>query len=174
MRQGRIEQLGQPEELYERPTTEFVAGFLGVSNLLDGEVLETTGDEVAVRLTDGATVRVPAASVNGSRQVRVGIRPEKLRVRARESDTAIEAGLNSLDGTILDASYIGVHTQYLVETTDGHKITVYAQNLETSGASEALGDGEAIRLSWKPQHTFVIDRPAGGANATDLEEEPTP
>jgi spermidine/putrescine transport system ATP-binding protein len=174
MRQGRIEQLGRPEELYERPQTEFVAGFLGVSNLLDGDVMGTTGDEAAVRLTDGATVRVPASSVNGSRRVRVGIRPEKLRVSARAADAPMEAGVNSLDGTVLDASYIGVHTQYIVETTDGHKITVYAQNLETSGASEVLGDGEAVRLSWKPQHTFVIDRAAGDASATQLEEEPTP
>lgn len=173
MRQGRIEQLGRPEELYERPRTEFVAGFLGVSNLLDGAVVGRTGDAADVRLTDGAMVRVPASSLNGSQQVRIGIRPEKLRVTARVADTAAEAGMNSLDGTILDASYIGVHTQYLVETADGHRITVYAQNLETSGASEVLGDGEPVRLSWKPQHTFVIDRSAGDANATEVEEEPT-
>lgn len=172
MRQGRIEQLGRPEELYERPRTEFVAGFLGVSNLLDGEVVGTTGEDADIRLGDGAVVRVPASSVNGSRHVRIGIRPEKLRVGGK--DAAAEAGMNALDGIVLDASYIGVHTQYLVETADGHKITVYAQNLETSGASEALGDGEAVRLSWKPQHTFVIDRPAGDASATELEEEPTP
>lgn len=174
MRQGRIEQLGRPEELYERPRTEFVAGFLGVSNLLDGDVVGTRGEEADIRLGDGAVVRVPASSVNGSRQVRVGIRPEKLRVGARVDDAPSEAGMNALDGTVLDASYIGVHTQYLVETADGHKITVYAQNLETSGASEALGDGEAVRLSWKPQHTFVIDRAVDSASATELEEEPTP
>ncbi|MEO6059857.1 MAG: TOBE domain-containing protein, partial [Candidatus Limnocylindria bacterium] len=67
-----------------------------------------------------------------------------------------EGGLNALDGTILDASYIGVSTQYLVETRDGHRLTVYAQNLETGGAAEALADGRPVRLTWKPQHTFVI------------------
>ncbi|MCV0377562.1 ABC transporter ATP-binding protein [Microbacterium sp.] len=173
MRQGRIEQLGQPEELYERPRTEFVAGFLGVSNLLDGDAVGRTGEDVDIRLGDGAVVRVPAASVNGSRHVRVGIRPEKLRVTARGGEPSPDGGLNALDGTVLDASYIGVHTQYLVETADGHKITVYAQNLETSGASEALGDGEAVRLTWKPQHTFVIDRVVDGTSETHLEEDPT-
>ncbi len=54
-------------------------------------------------------------------------------------------------------SYIGVSTQYLVETADGHRLTVYAQNLETSGAGEVLADGQRVRLTWKPQHTFVID-----------------
>jgi spermidine/putrescine transport system ATP-binding protein len=65
--------------------------------------------------------------------------------------------LNQLQGTVLDASYIGVSTQYLVETSDGHRLTVYAQNLETSGAAEALADGQRVLLSWKPQHTFVIE-----------------
>ena len=64
-----------------------------------------------------------------------------------------------LEGTILDASYVGVSTQYLVETRDGQRLTVYSQNLETSGAGEALADGQRVCLSWRPQHTFVI----GGA-----------
>jgi spermidine/putrescine transport system ATP-binding protein len=174
MRNGRIEQLGAPEELYERPATTFVAGFLGVSNLLDGQVVGRSADAADVRLADGAVVRVPSASVNGATAVRVGIRPEKLRVRARSSEDPGEPGTNTLDGTILDASYVGVHTQYLVETADGHKLTVYAQNLETSGASEVLADGEAVRLSWKPQHTFVIDRAAGDVESPDMEEDPTP
>ena len=50
----------------------------------------------------------------------------------------------------------GVSTQYIVETKDRHKLTVYAQNIETSGAGEVLGDGQRVRLTWKPQHTFVI------------------
>ncbi|MGH3928228.1 MAG: TOBE domain-containing protein, partial [Pseudonocardiaceae bacterium] len=71
-----------------------------------------------------------------------------------------------------DASYIGVSTQYLVETADGHKLTVYAQNLETGGAAEALADGEQVRLTWKPQHTFVIQGRAGdpGGDPQSLEE----
>jgi spermidine/putrescine transport system ATP-binding protein len=174
MRSGRIEQLGAPEELYERPATTFVAGFLGVSNLLDGEVVGRSADAAEVRLADGAVVHVPSASVNGATAVRVGIRPEKLRVSARSGAGSGEPGTNSLDGTILDASYVGVHTQYLVQTADGHRLTVYAQNLETSGASEVLADGEAVRLSWKPQHTFVIDRAAGDVESPEMEEEPAP
>ncbi len=158
MRHGRIEQLGSPEELYERPTTAFVAGFLGVSNLLDGDVVGNDGTWIDVRLADGATVRAPAASANGAHAVRVGIRPEKLRVVPADAEpVAADGSRNFLGGTVLDASYIGVSTQYLIETGDGHRLVVYAQNLETSGASEALADGQQVRVSWKPQHTFVIE-----------------
>jgi len=174
MRHGRIEQLGAPEELYERPQTGFVAGFLGVSNLLDGEVSGRDGDLVEIRLPDGAVVRAPADATNGATSVQVGIRPEKLRVVARETDAAAPdatTNTNALDGTVLDASYIGVSTQYLIETTDGHKLTVYAQNLETSGAIGTLADGEAVRLTWNPRHTFVIDRLERSEPTGKLENE---
>jgi len=157
MRAGRIEQLGPPEDLYERPTTAFVAGFLGVSNLLDGDVVGRDGDWAEVRLSDGSVLRAPSDRVNGATAVRVGVRPEKLRVEPLESATPATRERNSLAARVLDASYIGVSTQYLVTTADGHRMTVYAQNLETSGAGEALADGQEVRVSWKPQHTFVIE-----------------
>ena len=160
MRHGKIEQLGPPEELYERPRTAFVAGFLGVSNLLDGEVVDRSGALTQVRVADGTVLRAPSELTNGAGSVRVGVRPEKLRVTAVDehpTNEEAEGDLNQLRGTVLDASYIGVSTQYLVETGDGHKLTVYAQNLETGGAAEALADGQRVLLTWKPQHTFVIE-----------------
>jgi spermidine/putrescine transport system ATP-binding protein len=158
MNHGRIEQLGAPEELYERPTTPFVAGFLGVSNLLDGTVAGREGSLLAVKLADGSLLKVPAPNIDGATEVRVGVRPEKLRVSALNDGASAtsDSGVNSLDGTILDASYVGVSTQYLVETGAGQHMTVYAQNLETSGTREGLADGQKVRLTWKPQHTFVI------------------
>jgi spermidine/putrescine transport system ATP-binding protein len=167
MRLGKIEQLGAPEELYERPQTEFVAGFLGVSNLLDAEVAGK-GDRFAeLKLADGSVVRAPSAGVNGGGRVRIGVRPEKLRVLpiADGQTEPIPDDTNAIDGTILDASYLGVSTQYIVQTKDRHKLTVYAQNIETSGAGEVLGDGQRVRLTWKPQHTFVIRDPAQHAAA---------
>jgi spermidine/putrescine transport system ATP-binding protein len=161
MRHGRIEQLGAPEELYERPRTDFVAGFLGVSNLLDAEVAGKSDRFTDLRLADGTMLRAPSAAMNGGAKVRIGVRPEKLRVLAigeGHSDAAAPDA-NAIEGTVFDASYIGVSTQYIVETPDGHKLTVYAQNLETSGAGEVLGDGQRVRLTWKPQHTFVISTP---------------
>lgn len=174
MRHGRIEQLGTAEELYERPTTAFVAGFLGVSNLLDGDVVGRDNRWVEVRLPDGATLRAPAELANGGKSVRVGVRPEKLRVVPFEGDEGNgDAALNSLGGTVLDASYIGVSTQYLIETRDGHRLVAYAQNLETSGSSEALADGQQVRVSWKPQHTFVIQASEHVHEAHSQEETDT-
>jgi spermidine/putrescine transport system ATP-binding protein len=173
MRHGRIEQLGAPSDLYERPRTEFVAGFLGVSNLLDAEVVGRGGPLTDLRLADGTVLRAPGSMVNGADRVRIGVRPEKLHVQplADGEVAAVESTANAIEGTVLDASYIGVSTQYLVETADGHKLTVYAQNLETSGASEVLADGQRVRLAWKPQHTFVIGPAAEPITPGDLTEE---
>ena len=68
--------------------------------------------------------------------------------------------LNAVEGTVVDSSYIGVSTQYLVETRDGHRMTAYAQNLETAGVASLLARGEKVRLTWQPRHTFVIAGPA--------------
>jgi spermidine/putrescine transport system ATP-binding protein len=173
MRHGRIEQLGTPEELYERPATDFVAGFLGVSNLLDAEVAGRDDPFADLRLADGTILRAPASALNGQTRVRLGVRPEKLRVLAIDEGGAqgFDGQSNAIEGTVLDASYIGVSTQYLVETPDGHTLTVYAQNLETGGASEVLADGQRVRLTWKPQHTFVIGPAAGPEPSVDPELE---
>jgi spermidine/putrescine transport system ATP-binding protein len=175
MRHGRIEQLGAPEELYERPRTEFVAGFLGVSNLLDAEVANRGERFTELRLPDGTRLRAPSSAFNGETNVRLGIRPEKLHVLAIGDDpvAAADVDANVVEGTVLDASYIGVSTQYIVETADGHRLTVYAQNLETSGVSEGLADGQRVRLTWKPQHTFVIGPATGPMPSLDPELEET-
>ena len=171
MRYGTIEQLGTPEELYERPATEFVAGFLGVSNLLDADVVGSDGSLADLRLADGTSVRVPVGTLDGASRVRIGIRPEKLRVQPlAEGEVAEHAGdANGIEGIVLDASYIGVSTQYLIETADAHRMVVYAQNLETSGAGEALADGQRVRLTWKPQHTFVIAAGNGPDGMSEVE-----
>jgi spermidine/putrescine transport system ATP-binding protein len=158
MRAGKIEQLGDPESLYERPETAFVAGFLGVSNLLEGEIAGHEGGMISIRLKDGTLIKAPAGS-NGQTSVRLGVRPEKLRVSSNDGQSA-GTDVNAVDGTVLDASYIGVSTQYLVETRDGHKMTAYTQNLETAGLADLLARGAKVRLTWQPRHTFVLTGPA--------------
>lgn len=150
MNGGRIEQLGSPSDLYERPETAFVAGFLGVSNLLPGNL---NGDGV-VRLDGGGDVRVPAAALAGrSGRVAVGIRPEKLRLAAGGERAD---GANVLEGVVSECSYIGVSTQYVVETPAG-PVTVYAQNAEP-GSVQAASPGERVTLAWSPEATFVVDQ----------------
>ncbi|MEX2614384.1 MAG: TOBE domain-containing protein, partial [Gaiellaceae bacterium] len=140
---GRIEQLGPPEELYERPATVFVAGFLGASNLLAGTV---EGPD-AIRLDDGTVVR---ATVNGhSGPVAAGVRPEKITLGAG-------GGANELPGTISETAYIGVATQVVVRTAAG-TVHVFAQNIDSGGRVPAPGTN--VILSWAPESTFVV---AGG------------
>jgi spermidine/putrescine transport system ATP-binding protein len=143
MNEGKIEQLGTPDELYERPQTAFVAGFLGISNLLPG----TVDGPDRVRLGDGTTIRVRAGSLDGrSGAVAVGIRPEK--IRPDEEDP------NALPGVVTESAYIGVSTQYIVETRNGN-ITVVVLNDRPGTVPHSPGDH--LTLSWDPEATFVVD-----------------
>jgi spermidine/putrescine transport system ATP-binding protein len=143
MEGGRIEQQGTPDELYENPRTAFVAGFLGVSNLLYGKTVA----EDKVRLEDGTEVQVPATALRGrSGKVQIGVRPEKLRLGDVEA--------NRLSGTVAESAYIGVSTQYIVETPAG-AVTVYVQN-DRPGAN-GVSPGDRLTVSWSPDCTFVVD-----------------
>ena len=160
MKDGKIEQLGSPEDLYERPATPFVANFLGVSNLLDGKVVAINGEFADVELGRGERVRVPAEGCHDTLEVTIGVRPEKLRLEAvgtgRDGDGADQGNRNSLEGSITAAGYLGVSTQYAVRLDDGFDVTIYTQNLDISGVGEQLSPGERVHMTWKPEHTFVI------------------
>jgi spermidine/putrescine transport system ATP-binding protein len=144
MNAGRIEQLGAPTDLYERPDTAFVASFLGISNLLPGTV---TGPG-SVRLDNGTDVRVPESILNGrDGKVAVGVRPEKIRLGHGEE--------NRLTGRLLETAYVGVATQYVLETQAGN-VSVYVQNSEPGAAEQAPSE-----ISWSPDSTFVVDSMEG-------------
>jgi len=163
MNKGKYEQLGDPEVLYERPKTPFVASFLGVSNLLPVR-RDGSGDGYSgFRLEDGTAVRVPAALLEGrdSNAVALGVRPEKIRMFEPEKD--IPAGFNKVPGTVTNASYLGVSTQYIVTLPDGHRVTVFEQNVERATKAELWNTGESVVLAWAPEHCFVVDDPTGKA-----------
>lgn len=141
MHRGRVEQLGEPAELYERPRTEFVAGFLGVSNLLRGSVI---GPD-RVRIDAGDELTVALGGRTGT--IAVGVRPEKLRLGPPDE------GENTLSGTVKETAYVGVATQYIVGTGAGD-LVVYAQNTD---GSRPLATGSVAQLSWSPECTFVVD-----------------
>jgi spermidine/putrescine transport system ATP-binding protein len=156
MNRGRYEQLGDPESLYERPSTPFVAGFLGVSNLLSGTVQGADGRYSTVTLADDTRVRAPSALVGGREAVKIGVRPEKIRLRAPTDQAGTPDGHNQLRGVIRDASYLGVSTQYQVEARGGARLTVYEQNVERATRSELWAPGEEVLLTWSPDHSFVV------------------
>jgi spermidine/putrescine transport system ATP-binding protein len=145
MNRGRIEQLGPPHELYERPRTAFVAGFLGVSNLLPGSASSAT----AVALDGGGSVQVSAEALAGRNgRLAVGIRPEKIRIGP--------GAVNTLEGKVFERAYIGVATQYVVDTPAG-RVIVYVQNAEPGAGIAQPGD--PITVGFDPEATFVVDLP---------------
>jgi spermidine/putrescine transport system ATP-binding protein len=167
MRLGRIEGIGTPRDVYDRPTTEFVATFLGASNLLAGDVTGIDGSTATVTLTSGATLqvateRLPEARVGLS--VKVGVRPEKISIGG--SDGAAGADHNALRGRVRVSTFTGVGNQYLVEMPWGTDMTVYAQNI---GQATAPRSGDEVVLTWPVEHTFAVRPMAHGST----EEEST-
>jgi len=165
MNRGRYEQLADPETLYERPATRFVAGFLGISNLLQGTVTERGDTHVAVRLEEDVVVRIPAAAAGTAARAEVGVRPEKIRMYGLDQETP--PGLNVLSGTVRDASYLGVSTQYVVETRRGGRLTVYEQNVERTLHGSLYRPGDEVRLAWSPDHSFAVAQPVPGTGAEE-------
>jgi spermidine/putrescine transport system ATP-binding protein len=159
MRDGRIEQLGRPQDVYERPATEFVAAFLGASNLLSGHVSHRNGRLARVVLSSGAEISLPSEAIeraNGS--VRIGVRPEKIRLLG-EADPAPE-GDNRVPGVLRLATFVGVSNQYSVETPSGETLVVYAQNIGNGQMIPA--PGQRVVLCWHPEHTFAVEPAEGG------------
>jgi spermidine/putrescine transport system ATP-binding protein len=136
MNQGRIEQLGTPEELYERPRTRFVADFLAVRNLLDATVLAVAGGRASLRTRGGLTI---AASDDGGYRagepVCVGIRPERMSLDG--------AGDNALAGTLDDEIYLGDRTDWRVRLGE-ETVTV----AEAGAAARRRKRGDAATVAF--------------------------
>jgi hypothetical protein len=126
--QGRIEQIGAPAEVYERPLTRFVAGFVGTSNLLRGEAAER------ILGTSGTFT----------------IRPEKIRLAA--PDATVGPDETSATGVVRGVVYLGPDTRYVVTLDAGAELVVTQQNLSTSSTEALAQEGKAVRLVWKRQH----------------------
>jgi putative spermidine/putrescine transport system ATP-binding protein len=130
--EGRIEQIGTPAEVYEHPSTPFVAGFVGVSNLISGEV--------AVRITGSAE--------------RFSIRPEKIRLAS--ADEKAPGDMFAADGKVRDVVYLGLYTRYLVELPGGGDLVVVEQNLKTTSMDVMKIRDQKVRLLWKKEHVRYI------------------
>ncbi|MBX7550549.1 ABC transporter ATP-binding protein [Streptomyces sp. NPDC004232] len=175
MNAGRVEQLGSPTDLYENPNTTFVANFLGTSNLIEAEVDTKNGDDIVLKAGGGRLVlpkaRCSAPTTDGGK-VLVGIRPEKISLTHADDAGEIPEGRNRLTGTIADASFIGVSTQYVIDSPVCDELAVYVQNVERDGR---LVPGADVVLHWSPAHTFGLDAAqsllAGTVGSAGTEEE---
>ncbi|MDQ0993352.1 spermidine/putrescine transport system ATP-binding protein [Streptomyces sp. V3I7] len=157
MNAGRVEQLGTPADLYENPRTTFVANFLGTSNLIEAEVDARSGTDVVVRAGGGKLILPETRCSTATRtegRVLVGVRPEKISLTHADDAGAIPEGRNRLTGKIADAGFIGVSTQYVVETAVCPEFAVYVQNVDRD---TRLVPGADVVLHWSPAHTFGLD-----------------
>ena len=142
MSKGKALQIGQPEEIYERPANKFVADFIGETNFLDGVVKGQNGKVVDVELTGTGTVQVESArTFTTGQKVAVAVRPEKLRLNSEIKDG------NNLHGRVEDIIYIGTDTHYGVRFAGGQKARVREQNLSQAQKSIAR-TGEEITVSF--------------------------
>ena len=164
MRDGRIQQQGRPEELYQRPVNRFVAGFIGSSNFLAAKLLEADADagmataqtasglRIRGRLTDH-TARPAAGS-----DVTIAIRPEAATLEdGRDAETHEQAaGLTRVAGHVRQGTYLGDTTEYVIHTEAAGDLIVRRQNIRDQAASRAFAPGEPVVLSWHEEANLIL------------------
>ncbi len=152
MNDGLIEHLGTPREIYERPANRFVAGFIGTSNLLTGEVSRNTDGNAVIVVSPDEQVIVPAGerTVASSSQIEITVRPEKISISAGRPDSVGSV----LRGTVTEVVYLGTSTTFTVRTTTGADMLVFQQNSAANISDPVRGD--SVWLSWDPQHSYPI------------------
>jgi spermidine/putrescine transport system ATP-binding protein len=156
MDQGHVEQLGTPEELYDRPRTRFVADFIGTTNLLAGsvEALETV--VAVVRLAGGERCLVPAAGLRVGDEVDVSIRPEAIELVGDDEVGGDGSGAPALSGRIGQSAYLGTSVSHQIQTDGDLALSVVVPR---SAPRRAAGD--RVRITWDPGSALVLARPAG-------------
>jgi spermidine/putrescine transport system ATP-binding protein len=153
MNKGVIEQVDDPETVYEHPTTTFVAGFIGVSNLMPGEVTSTNGSTAQLRLDAGVEVHTEAAGASVGERAHAVVRPEKLEIHP--SDTGVD-GRPSVEGHIESSVYLGTATQVVVTLADGTGMTVLVPNADTEARRRLPGPGDPVRLTWSSENIHMV------------------
>ncbi|MFF3443716.1 ABC transporter ATP-binding protein [Streptosporangium sp. NPDC002721] len=150
MNDGLVEQLGTPREIYERPSTAFVAGFIGTSNLLSGTVDRLQSGFAVLKLGDDDHVLAEGGSFRAGEPIAITVRPEKIRITTEEPT----GDLSVVRGTVSEVVYLGLYTSYTVSLAHGAEVTVFQQNALDSTSTAERGD--AVWLSWLPHHSYAI------------------
>ena len=162
MNKGRIEQMGAPEALYDRPKTAFVAKFLGQSNLFIGNVEDENANSVSINVAGNKISVAKSRAEKHKGKIAIGVRPEKAFFH--EEEPKLGAGHNLIGpGEIIDIRFTGVSNQYLIEIPKIGEVTVFAQNI---GKSPVTQVGQKVWVSWKVEHSFGLsDLPEKAAGA---------
>jgi spermidine/putrescine transport system ATP-binding protein len=154
MNAGRVEQLGTPEELYERPRTRFVADFIGTSNFLSGAIESVEGLTAVVRLAGGdRCVTAIARGLGVGHAVELSVRPEAVSLRA-VNGAGPTGAVGTINATVEQAAYLGGNIQYLVRSASGLPLTALAP---TSG--DRIPVGGEVEVTWSPGDALVLAAP---------------
>ena len=157
MNRGRIEQVAPPEDVYERPATTFVAGFIGVSNLMPATV--AGNDEI--RLDEGQTISTSTAGFASGDRCYAVVRPEKLRVELGENG-AEGADQPRVEGIVASSLYLGTATQIAVDIGEKVQMTALVPNAGEAERQRLPGGGARVTLSWQPEHMHLVRESADG------------
>lgn len=152
MNKGRLVQVGRPKDLYERPANEFVAGFLGETNFIDGDIVEKNGQTVRLKVATGTVVHGSVAmATENAGSARLSIRPENISVNIERQSP------ESIEGTIVELVYAGSSTIALVDIGLSRPI-----NVRKTSAAELSGraEGDKIWLNWRKEdgRAFPVKR----------------
>ncbi len=165
MSNGKVEQLAAPRTLYERPASAFVAGFIGVSNLLELHAPQARGGLLVKELGEGQRLLAPDPGAMPG-PLRVTIRPERIKLGAAAAD---HEGWSRLHGAVVEVVYLGSMTQLIVDLSFGERLVVHLLNDDEAGRDARAGD--AVTLGWPAEATYVLgsdaaaDSPATGIAA---------
>ena len=166
MNLGRVEQVADPEQVYERPETTFVAGFIGVSNLMPATVEAGGG----VHLDNGPTVPAAEDGFRPGERCQAVVRPEKLHIG--RVDERADGDLPSVEGTVESSVYLGTSTQIVVDLGDDVRMTVLHPNASEAERQRLPGGGARVRLSWHPDHMHLVRESAASPEATGAPQGP--
>jgi spermidine/putrescine transport system ATP-binding protein len=154
MSNGIIEQVDTPENVYERPRTTFVAGFIGVSNLMPGTVTTAGPGPGRVKLDAGVEVEARVDGVGTGERCHAVVRPEKLRIAPASSGG--DGDLPGVAGVVQSSVYLGTSTQIIVALPGDVSMTVLVPNASEAERARLPGGGAPVRLSWEPDHMHVV------------------
>ena len=154
MDRGRVEQVDDPEQVYDRPTTTFVAGFIGVSNLMPA----TVKSDHQVDLDQGPSVDASVNGFSAGERAYAVVRPEKLLITVPEESAP--DGLPSVEGTVESSLYLGTATQITVDLGEDVGMTVLVPNADEEQRQRLPGGGARVRLSWNPEHMHLVKESA--------------
>ncbi len=166
MNHGRIEQVDNPELVYERPASTFVAGFIGVSNLMPG-VVKKSGASGEVELDSGVKVKAKADGFKARERCFAVVRPEKLEIGNGGR------GNPSVEGLVESSLYLGTSTQMIVQLPGEVRMTVLVPNADEAERQKLPGGGAKVKLSWAPEHMHLVRESPGeqAAPSNDKEEQ---